>query len=131
MLAAWAFEISQVPGEHLPAFRTYREHVGFAEFTGRDVRMPVSLRPCGPFSSSLFIPGLDDSGARQVVIENLKPFLISLPDWNLGKDDNKLPEQGPHSQSCAAPGNATAISEFASKGENPEVGLCLEIGLPN
>jgi hypothetical protein len=22
--------------------------VGFAEFTGRDVRMPVSLRPCDP-----------------------------------------------------------------------------------
>jgi hypothetical protein len=105
--------------------------VGFAEFTGRDVRMPVSLRPCDPISSSLFTLEHNDSISRQVLVKDLKRRVILLPDWNLGKDDNRLSDQDNLSQSSAALGNAAGISEFASMGENPELGLCLEVGLPN
>jgi hypothetical protein len=105
--------------------------VGFAEFTGRDVRMPVSLRPCDPISSSLFKLVHNDPISRQVLVGDLKRRVILLPDWNLGKDDNRLSDQDNLSQSSAALGNAAAISEFASMGENPELGLCLEVGLPN
>jgi hypothetical protein len=105
--------------------------VGFAEFTGRDVRMPVSLRPCDPISSSLFTLVHNDPISEQVLVEDPNRCVISLPDWNLGKNDYRSPNQGTLSQLGAALGNAAGIPAFASMGENPELGLCLEVGLPN
>ena len=62
-----------------------REHVGFAEFTGRDVRMPVSLRPRDrillPFSSWETTIGV----ATQVLLEVPADLVISVRDCNLGK----------------------------------------------
>ena len=56
--------------------------MGFAEFTGRDVRMPVSLRPCDPilpltFHRNLTIQGRDYSSST-ILIRVLSQLLIGI-----------------------------------------------------
>ena len=100
----------------------------FAEFTGRAGRVPGTSRRLARLFASRARP--IHAGSRAASLGDRQKVLSQWPIgiWAVNRtpcDVRLLAIAVEHRRFAAM------VSEFALCGENPEVGLCLEVGLPN